>query len=83
MDTDSDGDPVHPLASGFEEEGELSDLDHNLTATEIVQALSEEQSYRDKLYVGSDHSCVGLIYWTWTTPLVQTTIHSQDQNSSH
>ena len=45
MDTDSDGDLVHRPASGFEEEGELSDLDHNLTATETDQTLSEEQSY--------------------------------------
>ena len=45
MDTDSDGDPVHRHTSDFKEGG-LSDLDHDLTATETDQALSEEQSYR-------------------------------------
>ena len=44
MDTVSDGDPVHQSASGFEEEGELSDPDHD-TATETDQTLPEEQSY--------------------------------------
>ena len=50
MDTDSDGDPVHQPASGVEEEGELSDLEHNLIATESGQALSEEQSHRETVH---------------------------------
>ena len=47
LDTDSDVDPVHRPTSGFDEEGELSDPDHNLTATDTDQAHSEEQSYRE------------------------------------
>ena len=47
MGMDSDGDPVHQLSGDFEEEGELSDPDHNLTVTETDQALSEEQTYRE------------------------------------
>ena len=42
MDTDSDSDPTHRPTSGFVEEGEFSDLDHDLTATETDQALSDE-----------------------------------------
>ena len=49
MDTDSDSDPVYQPASGFEEERELSDPEHDLTATETDQTLSEEQSYRETL----------------------------------
>ena len=45
MDRDSNGNPVHRPASGFEEKWELSDLDHDLTATETDQVLSQEQSY--------------------------------------
>ena len=44
--------------SGFEEEGELSDPDHNLRATETDQ----KSSHIMKLYVGSDPLFIGLIY---------------------
>ena len=59
MDTDSDGDPVHQPASGVEEEGELSDLEHNLIATESGQALSEEQSHRETV-----HGIKSFMGWT-------------------
>ena len=45
MDMDSDSDPVNRYTSGFAEEGDLSDRDHDLTPTETDQAVSEEQSY--------------------------------------
>ena len=51
MGMDSDGDLVHQLSGDFEEEGELSDPDHNLTVTETDQALSEEQTYHETVRV--------------------------------
>ena len=58
MDSDSDCDPVHQPASGFEEEGELSDPNHDRTTTETDQALSEEQSYHETVHgVGSFMGC--------------------------
>ena len=55
MDTDLDSDPVHRSASGFEEEGDLSHPELDLTATDTDQALSEEQTnarHIAKLYLG-------------------------------
>ena len=61
MDTDSlsdSGSVVH--VSGQPEEGELSDLEQNLSLTDTDQALSEEQTYRETMrgirsYMGCSH----------------------------
>ena len=46
METDSDSNSLTQLLiTGQTEEGELSDLDQDPTATDVDQALSEEQTY--------------------------------------
>ena len=74
MDMDSDGDPVPRPTSGYEEERELSYPDHDLTATETDQALSEEQSYCET--VRGIRSFMG---WTHI-PDVDTSSSSADDN---
>ena len=44
LDSDSDAEPVYQPASGIDEEGEFSDPDPDLTATDTDQAFSEEQT---------------------------------------
>ena len=46
METESDTEPSHrPLTTGPDEEGELSELEQDLTPTDPNHALSEEQLY--------------------------------------
>ena len=73
MDSDSYGVPVRRPPSGFEEERELSDLDHNLTATETDQALSEEQSYHET-------ACGIRSFMGWTHILGMDNSSSADDN---
>ena len=47
IDSDSDSEPVNRPTCVFDEDGELSDPDHNITTTDTDQALSEEQTYRE------------------------------------
>ena len=42
LDTDSDAEPVDWPTNGFDEEGEFSDPDPDLTTTDIDHALLEE-----------------------------------------
>ena len=63
MDTDtlSDSDSVVHV-SGQPEEGELSDLEQDLSLNDTDQALSEEQTYRETMrgirsYMGWSHIC--------------------------
>ena len=50
MDTESDNDfSDHSLVDIFVEEGELSDQDPDVTATDPDQTLSEEQTYREMM----------------------------------
>ena len=62
MDTSSDSDSdsvVHELPAGQAEEGELSDLDQDVTVTNTNQTSTEEQNYRE--IMRSVHSYMG---WT-------------------
>ena len=45
LDTDSDAEPVYWPTSGFDEEGEFSDSDPDITTADTDQALSEEQTH--------------------------------------
>ena len=61
MDTDSYSDMSdRPAVDIFVEEGELSDQDQDVTAIDLGQTLSEEQTYRDTMrgirsYMGRSH----------------------------
>ena len=59
MDTDIDSDSIPDITDKCEE-GELSDLDQDLSLTDADQALSEEQNYRETMcginsYMGWSH----------------------------
>ena len=50
MDTDSNSDAESiPVILGNTEEGELSDIEQDVSLTEADQTLSEEQNYRDTM----------------------------------
>ena len=54
MDTCSDSDTdsvVHEFPTGQAEEGELSDLDQDVSVTDIDQASTEELNYRKTMRV--------------------------------
>ena len=80
LDSDFDIDLVNRPTSVFDEEGELSDLDQDVTTVDTDQALSEEQTYRET--VASDPSWSGPTYWTWKTHLLQMITHFRHLSSS-
>ena len=63
IDTSSDSDSyyvVHELPTGQAEEGELSDLDQDISVKDTDQASTEEQNHREsmhgvRLYMGWTH----------------------------
>ena len=50
LDSDFDIDLVNRPTSVFDEEGELSDLEQDVTTADTDQALSEEQTYRETMW---------------------------------
>ena len=70
MDISSDS-VIHELSTGQAEEGELSDLDQDISVTDTDQASTEEQNYRETVrsYMGWTH--IPDIDSNMITPLLQ------------
>ena len=75
MDTNSDSDSVvRPYFTGQAEEGELLDLDQDVSVTDIDQATSEEQNYRETM-------CGIRSYMGWThIPDIESATSSTEDN---
>ena len=74
MDTDSDVECTNqPYTTGLAEERELSDLEQDQTTTDIDQAFSEEQTYRETMrYIRS------FMGWKYIPDVNTATSHADD-----